>query len=170
MGKAKPPLPKQELPVFCLDKTPVTVGEALLWIRRLPFDELARLREHSGSNLKLSALENPLNFVTWEIADRYCREHDSHLRTIAQWETAMRKKPAPKLQKDLTEWAEDEFPPAIFGYARANPRANPAAEPVARMYQNGKLSQVLQDRPWLSWRQLAANAKPSRNMAFRCAR
>jgi hypothetical protein len=166
----KPEKVPPELPVprFCIDSGPVLVAEfsaqagpGLLesWSHAPPL-----------SNFKLRGTQKmPMNFVTWQDADSYCRAKGGRLPTVVEWEAAVRRHPPVELTTRTGEWADDAFPTATFGYAAR--QLNPSQDPARRdgLYRDGLVPRPLPNGPKLSWNRRRADKGPLPTLSFRCA-
>lgn len=166
--RPRPDWPRKEaipqpvaLPPFCLDRAPVTTAS---FSKHLAQAGLARGPHHRETHCNLGNESNalPINCSLWTEAQRYCEVHGGRLPSILQWEAAMRAEPPVALIPYTGEWAEDAFPPTVFGYT-----AEPGT-PKQRLYWEKALKGLPEGAPWLSW-QRKRTEKGATNLSFRCA-
>lgn len=161
-------LPAPKVAAFCIDQRPVTAGKYGDWLKNrdpaLFAKQVAR-----GGNLKIGARDLPMNRIHWAEAAAYCQGAGGALPTVAQWEVAQRSATPPEQSPKTGEWAQDPFPPAIFGYTGEQLPDCKDASKCEHLYHGGAVDPPRPRDPLLRWLQRGPNQPAVPFVGFRCA-
>ena len=148
-----------EVAAFCVDAHPVETGAFRMF---LSHRDGHRPRGAAGCNLGTDADTLPMNCVGFAEAADFCAARAARLPTAAEWEVAARSESPPAATPGTSEWAQDTYPPAVFGYAADS------KDKAAHMYQTGRVPKADPGEPQYSWTYSAKDAG-LKTLSFRCA-
>ena len=153
-------LPPVEVERFCLDRDPVLVSEYEACVRA---GECPRRRD---------CLDHPRNFpvncITWEDADAYCRWRGGRLPSVVQWERTLLSGGNARAEpiRGTWEWTTDPFPAPVL--QRGPVKTLPDGSIWGYMALQKQFVPANGGRRMCSWHKVPADASRG-NLSFRCA-
>jgi formylglycine-generating enzyme required for sulfatase activity len=104
---------------FCMDVTEVTAGAYARCVQSGACDDRDLKCDDAWTYDRPAMQDHPINCVSWEQADRYCRADGKRLPTLEEWEWAAEA----RTEKRRFSWGDSEPAPDQMCWSRGGSRA-----------------------------------------------